>query len=279
MTMNGLSYTNVPEEEKNLYLFGGQELQPEFGLDWYSFEFRNYDPQLGRFHVIDPMIEKHYDYSGYAYVYNNPINLVDPFGLDTTFADNNAKVAFDNTYSQTEAGIERLNKKKDKIKSKLEAKTTSKKLIRKYRRTSNKLHALNEVKGVLDNAITSSMEYHFISLPSNEFVLSGGTSNMNFTENRYEIRFVNGSSAGETVSHESTHGLQYETGSLGLIENFNTGKGDLVDYSYGHELEAFTIGKSFTKYTKKHSTRINQKRLMKMIIKKYKDRNITNHSF
>jgi hypothetical protein len=29
------------------------------------------------------MIEKHYDYTGYAYVYNNPIMLIDPFGKDT----------------------------------------------------------------------------------------------------------------------------------------------------------------------------------------------------
>jgi hypothetical protein len=28
------------------------------------------------------MIEKHYDYTGYAYCYNNPLNFIDPFGLD-----------------------------------------------------------------------------------------------------------------------------------------------------------------------------------------------------
>ncbi len=33
--------------------------------------------------MVDPMIEKHYDYTPYAYVYNNPIRHIDPFGLDT----------------------------------------------------------------------------------------------------------------------------------------------------------------------------------------------------
>ena len=33
--------------------------------------------------MIDPMIEKHYDYTGYAYAYNNPIKFIDVMGLDT----------------------------------------------------------------------------------------------------------------------------------------------------------------------------------------------------
>lgn len=43
-----------------------------------------YDPQLGRWHVIDPMVEnQHHDYSPYAYAYNNPVLFVDVMGLDT----------------------------------------------------------------------------------------------------------------------------------------------------------------------------------------------------
>ena len=34
---------------------------------------------------MDPLVEKHFDNSPYAYVYNNPIKLIDPFGLDSTF--------------------------------------------------------------------------------------------------------------------------------------------------------------------------------------------------
>ena len=57
------------------YLFTGQEYDAE--LDLYNYRARYYDPMLGRFHCPDPAGQW---FSPYAYVGNNPANLVDPSG-------------------------------------------------------------------------------------------------------------------------------------------------------------------------------------------------------
>ena len=92
MAMNGLNYykPSLDPDNKNKYLYNGKELQDDLGLDWIDYGFRMYDPQLGRWHKKDPMIEFHYDYTPYAYVYNNPVRFIDPFGLDTIEVINQA---------------------------------------------------------------------------------------------------------------------------------------------------------------------------------------------
>lgn len=46
----------------------------------YDYGARYYDAALGRWYVIDPMHDRHYNYSPYAYVLNNPLLNIDLYG-------------------------------------------------------------------------------------------------------------------------------------------------------------------------------------------------------
>ena len=60
------------------YKYNGKELDRMNGLDWYDYGARYYDAM--RFTTMDPMTEKYYSVSPYAYCANNPINAIDPDG-------------------------------------------------------------------------------------------------------------------------------------------------------------------------------------------------------
>jgi len=64
----------------NKWKFTGHELDRETGL--YYAKARYYDPKMSVFLSVDPMLEKYPGWSPYNYTLNNPINLVDPTGME-----------------------------------------------------------------------------------------------------------------------------------------------------------------------------------------------------
>ena len=62
------------------YKYNGKELDTTKGLNLYDYGARMYDPTLGRFTTMDPMAEKYYSVSPYAYCGNNLVNYIDPTG-------------------------------------------------------------------------------------------------------------------------------------------------------------------------------------------------------
>ena len=81
----GAPYT-APEAVLNAssqpYKYNGKELDRMHGLDTYDYGARQYDPVLGRWDRMDPLCDKYYGMSPYAYCENNPIRFIDPNGKE-----------------------------------------------------------------------------------------------------------------------------------------------------------------------------------------------------
>ena len=81
------------------YKYNGKELDRKFDLDMLDYGARHYDPALGRWFTVDPMAEKYLSFSPYVYVGNNPVNRVDPTGMDWV-EDENGNVIWRAEYTK-----------------------------------------------------------------------------------------------------------------------------------------------------------------------------------
>ncbi|MGV0996423.1 RHS repeat-associated core domain-containing protein [Empedobacter falsenii] len=63
------------------YKYNGKELQDELGFGMYTFGFRDYMPDIGRFTTIDPMADFVNYQSPYVMADNNPVIYEDVYGL------------------------------------------------------------------------------------------------------------------------------------------------------------------------------------------------------
>ena len=80
LDMPGRSSAGLPMRQG----FTGYWRDREGGLDLYYSGARMYSPGTGRFFGVDPLAEEFATWSPFVYVFNNPVSLIDPFGLCPT---------------------------------------------------------------------------------------------------------------------------------------------------------------------------------------------------
>ena len=94
----GGSYDSNVQSRK----YNGKEFDKMHGLNTYDYGARQYNPVLGRWDRVDPLCEKYYDVSPYAYCHNNPVMFIDPNGCkDTVFVKGKDKPVSEDPNTRT----------------------------------------------------------------------------------------------------------------------------------------------------------------------------------
>jgi RHS repeat-associated protein len=110
----GLKYNSYSRENSlpnTNKLFQGQEHIDDLGLNWDSFKWRNHQPDIGRFFSIDPLSEKYYYNSPYAFSENHVTTHIELEGLEKVYYQEGLQknTQFQNRYQterQTSGGKE-----------------------------------------------------------------------------------------------------------------------------------------------------------------------------
>src|SRR6188474_1281429 len=80
----GLTFNSYQRENSvaNEFKFQSLEHVDDLGLNWDSFKWRNHQPDIGRFFNVDPLAEKFYSNSVYAFSENKVTSHVELEGLE-----------------------------------------------------------------------------------------------------------------------------------------------------------------------------------------------------
>ena len=190
---------------------GKEDQNQDFGTSYTDFGARQYSPALRRWMTPDPLSEKYYDTSPYAFCANNPVNLVD---LDGRYFDkSNARKA-----DRYETRIER---KADRLDKQAMRKENRGKQVGDLRERSKELH--KSAQDIRDMRNDTDTEYRFQR--SSDLL----TTTLSYLNQLGHV-VVNVSAPNmEGRTHEIRHGGQYARNEINLITGENYGVMDEVD--------------------------------------------------
>ncbi|WP_427872331.1 DUF6443 domain-containing protein [Flavobacterium sp. MMS24-S5] len=177
----------------NKFKYNGKELQDELGLNMYDYGARNYDPALGRWMNIDPLAERYYGINPYAYVFNNPIELFDPNGMEVKYVRQEGQT------------------RKEFREMKREFKRENRQLMKDSKTHRDNFNQLKDSKNV--HNITFSRSGGSVTETVGDINRNGGNGtnmNIDLSQKGSENEFV--------VAHEVGHGVDIDNGVDSPIE-------------------------------------------------------------
>jgi len=92
----GMPFADATGQNIQPYKYNNKELDGRNGLNWYDYSARYLVFDYPNLSTIDPMAEKYYSISPYAYCANNPLKYIDPTGMWIVVSDGTNSYRYDN---------------------------------------------------------------------------------------------------------------------------------------------------------------------------------------
>ena len=213
---------------------GKEDQSLDFGTGYIDFGARQYNPSLRRWMTPDPLSEKYYGISPYAFCNNNPVNLVD---LDGRYIEKGSRREWNNNKRILQEKIEGLQHQVS--------------MLEGVENSSDIVDALNQqIAGIKQTLSTMKV----LKRSTQGYKLSTSNSPLGQVSLDTESGLIDIVYISEDIGnfvHEVTHAGQYESGDIGFSDI--TGKvfaQDIYDEVEAYKAQACYEGndpKIFTK--------------------------------
>ena len=204
--------------------YSGKEYDHRDGLDLYDYGARLYDPAAVRWTSPDPLCEKYYHISPYAFCNNNPVRYVDPDGRKwKEIKDENVakklRRSAENRIAKLNAKKEAVNEKTESIRNNIKLATTRK--DKKIQTQNKKMSDIQEQINILSDFIEGLKQLGNSENVYTYKIINSGEGNKGTLtlEDDGSVGIVSFGTYGSRA-HETVHAVQLDNG----VVKFNNGK-------------------------------------------------------
>lgn len=230
---SGVPMAESTGRDQQPYLYNGKEFVEAHGLNEYDSQARHYYATIMRTTTMDPLAEKYYHISPYAWCGNNPVKYIDPDGREIKWESKKEEKVYRRYKKIVNSRERRAAKNVASINKKLQKNPQNRAtLLAKLAKAEQELGIYQQIQCEL-----ATMEG-----PGTIFIIRTSTVEWGSTTQNPETKDVYINITGDdnqaimSIAHELCHGYQYLDGRLDFSED-GEGGGNLYDQT--DEIEAY----------------------------------------